>query len=116
MVMITVEELLKFKELDKKPRQLKQKEKKTYQPKLYLNAEEKKDIIITAAFVGEWQKMILKWQGLGRSTQQIKYAKMALAFLFKTMDCIVLPLPDTEKMKLVKRAGRSKIYIEGDEI
>ena len=41
--MITVEELLKFKELDKKPRQLKQKEKKTYQPKLYLNAEEKAD-------------------------------------------------------------------------
>lgn len=114
--MITVEELLKFKELDKKRRQPKQKEKKTYQPKTYLNAEEKKDIIITAAFVGEWQKMILKWQELGRSKQQIKYAKMALAFLFKTMDCIILPLPDIEKMKLIRKAEQSRIYLEGEGI
>ena len=107
--MITVAELLKSKELDKKPKRLKKKKP----PKTYLNAEERKEVIITAAFVAEWQEMIQKWQELGRPTNQIKWAKSALTFIFKTMDEIMLNLPDSEKLRVIREAGKSKIFIEG---
>lgn len=107
--MITVAELLKSKELDKKPKRPKKKKS----PKTYLNAEERKEVIIAAAFVVEWQEMIQKWQELGRPTNQIKWAKSALTFIFKTMDEIMLNLPDSEKLRVIREAGKSKIYIEG---
>jgi hypothetical protein len=106
--MITVAELLKHKDLDK-PR----KRKKSKPPKAYLNHEEQKDVIIAAAFVAEWQKTIREWQEIGRPMEQIKYAKSALTFVFKTMDCIMEHLPDSEKLKVIRRAGRAKITIEG---
>ncbi len=111
--MITVAELLKAKELDKSQKQ-KQIKPKPKPPKSYLNQEEKKEVIITAAFVGEWQKFIEKWQELGRPKEQIKYAKTAITYIFKTMDCIMLHLPDSEKMKVIRKAGQSKINFEGE--
>jgi hypothetical protein len=33
--------------------------------------------------------------------------------VFKTMDCIMEHLPDSEKLKVIRRAGRAKITIEG---
>ena len=107
--MITVAELLKSKELGKKPKRPKKKKP----PKTYLNAEERKEVIIAAAFVAEWQEMIQKWQELGRPTNQIKWAKMALTFIFKTMDEIMLNLPDSEKLRVIREASKSKIFIEG---
>lgn len=107
--MITVAELLKSKELDKKPKRLKKKKP----PKTYLNAEERKEVIITAAFVAEWQEFIKKWQEIERPANQIKWAKMALTFIFKTMDEIMLNLPDSEKLRVIREASKSKILIEG---
>ena len=106
--MITVAEFLRSKELDQKPKITKNKKSKHY-----LNAQERKEVIITAAFVAEWQEFIKKWQEIGRPMEQIKYAKSALTFVFKTMDCIMEHLPDSEKLKVIRRAGRAKITIEG---
>lgn len=105
--MITVAELLKHKELHKPPPKTPKKP-----PKGYLNKEERKEVVIAAAFVAEWQEIIKKWQELGRPMEQIKYAKSALTFVFKTMDCIMEPLPDSEKRKVIRMAGRAKITIE----
>lgn len=105
--MITVAELLKHKELNKPPPQTPKKP-----PKGYLNKEEMKEVIIAAAFVAEWQEIIKKWQELGRPMEQVKYAKSALTFIFKTMDCIMERLPDERKRKVIRRAGQAKITLE----
>ncbi|GAQ24236.1 hypothetical protein [Tepidanaerobacter syntrophicus] len=108
--MISVAELIKHKELNKPKR--KPKIKKSKPEKTYLNQQEQKEIIIIAAFVAEWQEMILRWQELDRPTDQIKWAKSALTFIFKTMDTIMEPLQDDQKMKVIRRAGKARITIE----
>ncbi len=105
--MITVGELLRLKELDKPRPKRKPKPHKTY-----LNQEEQKEVVVAAAFVGEWQEIIKRWQELGRPMEQVKYAKSALTFIFKTMDCIMERLPDERKRKVIRRAGQAKITLE----
>jgi len=108
--MITIAEFLKHKEIDKPRPKTKTRPKP---PKTYLSQEDQKNIIIAAAFVAEWQQIIRTWQEIGRPTEQVKYAKSALTFVFKSMDCIMENLPDSEKMKVIRRAGHAKVSIEG---
>ena len=107
--MITVAELLKSKELDKKPKRPKKKKP----PKTYLNAEERKEVIITAAFVAEWQEFIKKWQEIERPANQIKWAKIALALSSRPWMKSCSTCQIRKNFRVIREASKSKILIEG---
>lgn len=81
-------------------RQEKREKKKTagLQPqqstrKNYMNRAEREEFMILAAMAGKLEEIIENWVNLNRPKDRIKWARMALAYLYKAMDDCVRGIP-----------------------
>ncbi len=99
-------------------RQEKRKKKKTAGPqpqqstrKNYMNKAEREEFMILAAMAGKLEEIIENWVNLNRPKDRIKWARMALAYLYKAMDDCVRGIPLDVIAQVVREVGLCTIGV-----
>lgn len=99
-------------------RQEKRKKKKTAGPqpqqstrKNYMNQAEREEFMILAAMAGKLEEIIENWVNLNRPKDRIKWARMALAYLYKAMDDCVRGIPLDVIAQVVREVGLCTIGV-----
>lgn len=99
-------------------RQEKREKKKTagLQPqqstrKNYMNRAEREEFMILAAMAGKLDEIIENWVNLNRPKDRIKWARMALAYLYKAMDDCVRGIPLDVIAQVVREVGLCTIGV-----
>lgn len=99
-------------------RQEKRKKKKTAGPqpqqstrKNYMNRAEREEFMMLAAMAGKLEEIIENWVNLNRSKDRIKWARMALAYLYKAMDDCVRGIPLDVIAQVVREVGLCTIGV-----
>src|SRR5690606_34732694 len=92
--------------------QEKRKKKKTAGPqpqqstgKNYMNRAEREEFMLLAAMTGKLEEIIENWVNLNRPKDRIKWARMALAYLYKAMDDCVRGIPLDVIAQVVREVG-----------
>lgn len=99
-------------------RQEKREKKKTTGPqpqqptrKNYMNRAEREEFMILAAMAGKLEEIIENWVNLNRPKDRIKWARMALAYLYKAMDDCVRGIPLDVIAQVVREVGLCTIGV-----
>lgn len=99
-------------------RQEKREKKKTAGPqpqqstrKNYMNRAEREEFMILAAMAGKLEEIIENWVNLNRPKDRIKWARMALAYLYKAMDDCVRGIPLDVIAQVVREVGLCTIGV-----
>ncbi len=99
-------------------RQEKREKKKTAGPqprqstgKNYMNRAEREEFMFLAAMTGKLEEIIENWVNLNRPKDRIKWARMALAYLYKAMDDCVRGIPLDVIAQVVREVGLCTIGV-----
>lgn len=79
--------------------------------KNYMNRAEREEFMILAAMAGKLEEIVENWANLNRPKDRIKWARMALAYLYKAMDDCVRGIPLDVITQVVREVGLCTIGV-----